>query len=432
MKIADFFVALGFDIKGETTLTRVDHNLKKAEINALALLAGVTALNAAFYAMVGAATGAAVALTKFNLATGQSADELQRWQYAGRLANVQANEMTDAFKAIQEAQTKLRLTGEGAAPFQFFGLSVNQSVPSLLKKLHEVIQTGDVGASRMMASQLGISENVFQFLRQSNLGLTEYNAKLTLSTENLLKLNRAWQSIVASLEMIRNRFAETFAGPLTAAARVIKFMVDSLGVFVVWLGKATPGATALRWALFGIVLALGALFVILSGVVLILGAFLIAVKALTVASVPLLLAIAPIVIVLGLMAVALGTAIVLIQDFWTQIAGGKSAFDWNDNLLLTVKNVERLARAIEWVLDNWKKLSIISALINPGVGIGMLQAQSAVTNGVRGLPANYQQTNDIKITVDGAKDPKATGIQVHRSLNRAISDASRQIPLAAP
>lgn len=432
MKIADFFVALGFDVKGDQQLTQIDQRLKKAEIGALGLLAGVTALNVAFYAMINSAANAAVSLSKFALSTGLSADELQRWQYAGRLANVQADEMVEAFKAVQMAQTKLKLTGEGAAPFQFFGLSVNQSVPDLLKRLHQVIQTGDTGAARMMAGQLGISENVFQFLKQSNLGLNEYNAKLTLNSEKLLELNRAWQSVVATVTMLKNRFAETFAGPLTVAARALKLAADGLGNFVVWLGKSTPLATALRWALFGVVVVLGLLFIALTAIVTVLGAAVVAMKVLTIASIPLLAAILPIILVLGVMAAALAGVIVLFQDFWTQIEGGKSAFDWNDNLLFTVKNVERLARALEWVLDNWKKVSGITALFNPGVGLSMLTNEKQLTNSIKGLPANYQQTNDINIHVNGARDPNATGRAVGVSLNRSLSDAARQLQIPSP
>lgn len=432
MKIADFFVALGFDVKGDQQLTQIDQRLKKAEIGALGLLAGVTALNVAFYAMINSAAGAAVSLNKFYLSTSQSTDELQRWQYAGRLANVQADEMTEAFKAIQMAQTKLKLTGEGAAPFQFFGLSVNQSVPDLLKKLHDVIQTGDTGAARMMAGQLGISENVFQFLKQSNLGLNEYNAKLTLNTEKLLALNRAWQAVVASIEMVKNRFAETFAGPLTVVIKALKLATDALANFVVWLGKSTPLATALRWALFGVVVVMGLLFLALTAVVTVLGAAIVAMKVLTIAAVPVLAALAPIVIVLGLMGAALAGVIILFQDFWTQIEGGKSAFDWNDNLLFTVKNVERLAAALQWAVDNWKKFSAITALFNPGVGLSMLTGEKQITNGIKGLPQNFQQTNDIDIHVNGARDPSATGHAVGKSLNRSLSDAARQVPLPAP
>ncbi len=140
----------------------------------------------------------------------------------------------------------------------------------------------------------------------------------------------------------------------------------------------SPLATALRWALFGVVVILGVLFFALTAIVAVLGAAIVAMKILTIASIPLLAAIAPIVIVLSLMAAALAGVVVLFQDFWTQIEGGKSAFDWNDNLLFTVKNVE------------------------------------------------------INVTVSGGKDPKTTGRDIGRGIDQSLRDTARQMPIPAP
>lgn len=434
MKIADLFVALGFKTEGAETLPEVERKLVKAEMSAVKLLAGVTALNGAFLYMMKTATDASVALQKFFLISGLSTQELQKWQMAAKLGNVEGNELAATILTIQKAQADLKLGQGNIAPWQFFGLSIRQTPFQVLKQLHDQFQTMDPAIARTMASQLGISENLFQWLRRDNLELETLNANLRLTEEqqkSLNTLNRVWQELVISVLSLKNRLAETFAGPMAMFLRVLQTIVNYLGQFVDWLNRGTVAATGVRWALVAVVALFLAAGAALTVFVTVLGAVIAAMKLLTVVSLPILAAIAPIVIVLGIMAAALTTLIVLIDDFWTQCKGGKSAFDWNDNLILTVKNVERLAALMQWFIDRKDILKTIGEWTTPQ-GIAGKAAEFFSRDAAKGSgkPADVHQTNHVDVHIDGATDPKTTGREAGRSIKQAILEAAYQMPLA--
>lgn len=435
MKIAELFVSLGFDVKGDSKIVTVEQNLGKAQGKALMLLAGVTALNAAFYAMMASATGAAVALGKFAVSTNLSSVELQEWQHEASKFNVTGDEVTATLSAINQAQAEIKLGQGNIAPFQFFGLSVNQSAFDVMKKFAEVSKGMDPGIARTMASQMGITDNMFQFLQQANLDLERFNKNLLLTGEEqarLVKLNRVWQDIVFSLGALKNRFADTFAEPLTKAANMLKDLIDKMAEFVDWLHSGSTGADVMKWVLLAIVAALGAAFVALTAVVTVMGVLIVVVKALSLAALPLLAALAPIVITIGLIVGALTVLVLLIDDFWGAIDGKDSLFDWNDGLIFTIKNVELLAAAMTRLMETSDKIRATAKLLFSGgfngselknIWSGEDAARPSRPSGAGG---SVSQTNTVNVAVDGAGDPVAVGREVGKTVKQAIIEASGQ------
>lgn len=438
MKIAELFVALGFDIKGDDTLHKVERNLAKAEGAAVTLLAGVASLNLAFYAMISSAAEAAVSLQKFESSTGLSSEELQRWQLAAKKAGIEGDEMVKTLTALQTAQKNVMLGQGDFSPFQFFGLSVSQDPFAQLKTLHEKFQTMDPAFARIMAGRLGISENLFQWLRRDNLELDQFNQKLLLTTaqqKNLWNLNKAWQDVLFTLSAIKNKLSEAFAEPLAAALRILKQFLLLAADFIEWLNGTSVAANITKTALLFIVAALGLLLAGLSALSVALGAVLIAVKLLALGLAPLAVAAAPFLLVVGLMLAGIATLVLLIDDFWTACRGGKSALDWNEDLILTVKNVERMAHAIEWVitqLDRLKKattehkgLSFLSNLLLPGSGLFL----PAMAGDKGGGATTVHQENNTKIHIDGAGDPKAVAGEAKYQWEKSISDTASVLRL---
>ena len=431
MKIAELFVALGFDIKGDDKLLGVERNMTKASGASVQLLAGVSALNIAFYAMISTAAEAAVSLQKFAWNTGLSSEELQRWQRAGQAAGIQGDEMIKTLTALQTAQKNVMLGQGDFSPFQFFGLSVGQDPFDQLKTLNAKFQTMDPAFARIMASRLGISENLFQWLRRDNLELDKFNEKLLLTNQQqkaLWSLNKTWQDLLFSLSALKNKIAETFEEPLERAAKLIKEFVLLGADFLDWLNGTSIAANITKTALIFLVAGLGALLVMLTALTAVLGAVTIAVKLLALGLIPLAIDAAPFLLVIGLMLVGLAVLVFLIQDFWVACRGGKTAFDWSEGLILTVKNVERLAKAIEWVIDLFEKmdkaqkdhktLAIVGNLLMPGAGL--LLPMMAGNGG--GKTTN--QENNVKIDVHGAGDPAAVGRGIVTEMQRSINQAS--------
>lgn len=421
MKIADFFIALGFDIKGAPEVEKTDQAVEKLNLSSLKLLAGVTALNAAFYAMIARGVEVGVTLQKFALTTGMSTTELQKWQLTAVRGNVAAKEMAQAIGVVQKARAAIAFgNAEAAAPWMLLGIDPRQDPFKVLEQLRQQVLKLDPAIARQKLSEMGFGEDMLFLMRQQNFGRSNMGRETIVNpeeTQRLAALGGAWKEFLFILGQVGARFAAQFAEPLAAVLNQLTRGLTLVGKFVDWLDKGSAGANAFKYALLGILVVLGGLQVALPLLMLgPFGAFLGAIM---------------------LIVVGLGGLILLIQDFWVACRGGKSLFDWNDGLLLTVKNVERLATAIEWFISTYQRAagvikahpwtgnlgaSILGAM--PGLGgVGVLGRMA-----VGAMSGSSTQTNEINVTVPPASDPHTTGQAVGKAAAREISDAYGQMP----
>lgn len=423
MKIADFFIALGFQVKGKEDVDKADQSVQKLEFSSLKLLAGVTAVNAAFYAMITKAVEAGVSLQRFALTTGLSTDELQRWQLTAVRGNVAAGTMVQAIDAIQKARAALAFGDtEPSAPWMLLGLDPREDPIKVLQKLQEQIVRLDPAIAKNVLGRLGLSEDLYYLMRQPNFGKSSLAKNMIVSPEevnNLAKLGSAWREFLFTFGQVMTRFASQFAEPLAAILKQFTQFLALGARFVDWLESGSKGAEYMMYALLG-------LLVVVTGLGIALG----------------ILALGPVgafVGLLGIMAVALGGIVVLIQDFWVACEGGKSAFDWGDGLLLTVKNVEALSLAITVLIDTWDRLvaavksgkGVLDILGDIGAAAGgnpsalvgaALMDKNSLTN-------QNIQTNHINVSVPAGSGAHETGREVGRGASRQISDAFGQMPL---
>lgn len=431
MKIAELFVALGFQTQGAQQLPVVERGLAKAEGSAVKLLAGVTALNVGFALMMKTAVAASVGLQKFFFATDLSTQEMQRWVAAAKLGNVEGAELIATVSALQKAQADIKLGQGNIAPWQFFGLSINQTPFDVMRKLHEKFLKMDPAIARTMAAQMGISENLFQWLRRTDLALESVNNRLLLTEKQqaaLNNLNVAWQRLSVSVVALRNHLAVTFAGTVTVAANAFRMIVDWLGKFVDWLNSGTTASTAVKWVLLAVASAVALLTVALTALVAVLGTLGALLKLAALAAMPVVAALAPIVIVVGLMIAGVAALVLLWNDFLTAVEGGKTAFKWMD---ASVKSFKALANAIGWVIDNAQTLKTTAGwLFNPaGMALDLQLKAFRASPAMQGRPGAITQENNVNVHVHGADDPKSTGREVASSVKQAVSEASYQMPL---
>lgn len=421
MKIADFFIALGFDIKGAPDVEKTDQAVQKLEVSSLKLLAVTTALNAAFYAMMKNGVEVGLVLQRFALTTGLSTQELQRNELAAVRGNVAARSMAEALGTIQKARVAIAFgNGEAAAPWMLLGIDPRQDPFKVLEALRQRILSLDPAIARQKLSEMGFGDDIMFLLKQPGaFGGARLDRRLIVSDEEakrLASLGAAWKEFLFTVGQVGARFAAQFAEPLAAVLNQLSKALVAVGRFVDWLDRGSAGADAFKYAVLGLLVVMGGLNAAL-GLLIIgpVGAF---------------------VGLLAIMAVALGTLVLLIQDFWVQCRGGKSAFDWNENLLFTVRNVERLARAIEWCIAQWHKLSGLNfggtLAFAQGGGFGSIALPpnlGAPAGGAASGPVT--QTNSITNNINGAGDPHAVGREVGRSTTRQVSDAFAQMPLPA-
>lgn len=419
MKIADFFIALGFDIKGAPEVEKTDQAVQKLELSSLKLLAVTTGLNAAFYAMVKNGVEAGITLQRFALTTGLSGEELQQWSVRAARGNVAAAQLATAIGTIQKARASIAFgNAEAAAPWMLLGIDPRQDPFKVLEALRQQVARLDPAIARQKLSEMGFGDDIMFLLKQPGaFGAGRLDRRLVISDEEskrLAGLGAAWKEFLFTLGQVGARFSAQFAEPLAAVLAQLTKALILVGRFVDYLERASAGATGFKYAVLALLVVLGGLNAAIG--LLILGP------------------VGVFVGLLGIMAVAFGGLILLVQDFWVQCRGGKSAFDWNENLIFTVKNVERLARAIEWAIGKFRELKAWNdahtfTLFDPAnPTAGPHWGRSAAPAGNVGT---ISQTNAITNNINGAGDPHAVGREVGRSTARQVSDAFGQMPLPA-
>lgn len=423
MKVAELFVSLGFQIEGRQELETVDRNLGRAELSALALLAAVAAVNAAFLAMMNRAVDAAVGLDMFAKTTGESTQELQQWQAMAAKSNVSATAVTEAIKNIQHVRSEIALGNvDASSPWFLLGIDPRQDPIKVLGRLKDAIKDLDPAIARNLIGRMGFGDDILYLLKQNkSLGSLFVNDR---DRDRLTSLGGAWKNFLFNLTTSATSFSATFASGLERIVEFLNRGVMLLDRFVGWLNSGTSAANTMKTGLIGLVALVGVLGVALAGIAAILGV----IKAITLALElsPIGIALTAILLVVGGLALALAALILLIEDFWTQASGGKSRYDWNENLILSIRNVERLAKAFEWVIANQAKIKDWSLNFNPfipGAGAisGWLNGPSVKPQGFPG--ARGDTTVDVDIHVDGSQDPVTTGREVGKSVKREISDA---------
>ncbi len=440
MKIAELFISLGFKVDGGDTLQRVDQGMNRANVSALGLLTAVTAVNAAFYVMMNRAVDAAVGLDRWQRSTGGQVDTLQRLQYGAARANVAAATIADGIKQIQKTRAEISLGNvDASSPWFLLGIDPRQDPLKVIEQLRKALAGMDPALQRTMTSRMGFSDDMLYLLQQK-----QQFGSIFVSQDEIEKLTRlggAWKGFLFNVNVVATKFAASFAEGLQRIFMHLERVVLLFEKFTRWLNSGTSGANALRTVLGLIVIFLGLAMVALTGVVFLLG--LLKAALIAIQLIPIVASLTALVAVLALMAAGIVFLILMIQDFWTAIDGGKSLFNWNENLLISVKNVERLARAMEWVRDT---VSAAGAAMKRHFGNDRGYGFGALGEAIFGNPDGYKDrlarpamagrsgggTNNnakVDIHVDGARDPVTTGREVGRHVGRELSDAFAMAPL---
>lgn len=422
MKIADFFIALGFKVDGGETLPKTEEGIKKLEVSSLKLLAGVTALNAAFYSMIAMGVEAGIALQRFALTTGLSAEELQRWQLTAVRGNVAASKMAEAIGTIQKAQASIAFgNAEAAAPWMLLGIDPRQDPFKVLEQLRQQVLKLDPAIARQKLSEMGFGEDMLFLMRQPNFGRGNLDRRLVVSddeTKKLAGLGAAWRELLFTLGQVGARFSAQFAEPLAAVLKELARGLTLVGRFVDWLEKGSLGAEIFMHAMIGILVVMGGLAVAIG--LLLAGPF------------------GEFTAIVALAAIGIAALILIVQDLWTAMTGGKSAFGIKDDIValialfgpfgesiaavagawaLLVKNMDAAKNGLGWAVD------II------GAGSGNAGALAGRIGAMQAGSSSAEQTNHINVTVPAASNPQQTGRDVGLATARQISDAFGQMPL---
>jgi|GEM_PF-1870166 len=224
--------------QGKTSVMDLTESFTGLSASELAFGFAITGAVAGMAALSKWATQTAENLFKFKLATGLSTQELQAWQLAAGKAGVDGSEVANSLKNIQTAQAQIALGQGNIAPWALLGINPNQDPNKALWDIHERIKESAgmaPGMARLLTSQLGISEEMFQFLRRDNIELTDLNRKLSLSdkaTKSFDAVNQSTSDLGNKLGLLGMNIARLFNPTIKLLADGLDVVATALTLFL--------------------------------------------------------------------------------------------------------------------------------------------------------------------------------------------------------
>lgn len=459
MNIAEFFIALGFDIQGDQQLKRLDVDLKKLQTSATKLLAVFGGMTASMALMMQQAMGLTNAFRQFEGITGLSAQELQKWQGQARALGVDAEEVTQAILALQKQSAEIAMGGGNIKPWQLLGISPHQDPFSLLTQLKERIKGLRPEIARSVLAEAGISDNMYFVLKATNEELAKFAENAVVDPKvqaELNALNVSWNQLIVLVRRSATAFAAVLAPAATYVMDKLKALSVQLSKVTQWLRSASPVAKVVRGLLVliagAIVAITGALVLLVPVLALLTGAM----GALSSASLPILILFGKITLVVLAIAAAITALVLIVEDLWTAFEGGQSVFKEimkyikfiTPGLYMISKVMDyvkrRRQKPDESVLESDKSQYSDRILgLDPMFGgksgrkifeaIKVDPAERMVDASINvprlGSSSNVRQENNIDITVHGSSDPRRTAGIIADSVSQEIAYAADQLPV---
>lgn len=467
MKIADFFVSLGFDIDGAPELKELDARLGTMMGNASKLLAVFASMTAAMGVMLNKTLDTAEGFRKFEAVTGLSGNELKRWNYLAKQTGTEADEVASSIKSLQEARANIMMGTGNVKPWQLLGIAPSDNPFETLKLIRERIKDLDPAIARTIVSQMGIGEGVFAMLRLSNKEFEDLNRKFELTrgqTDALNKANVEWAKFKFEISAVRDRIVAELIPALTPVIKFLGKIVGLMGNFANWLSKGSAAAKVVRVAMIAVAAAIVAITAALTVLVGVLGLATAAIAALQLAAAPIMPVLWAIAAAVLVATAVLAAAVLIVQDLWVALTGGDSVIEKAlikpfkefglkingviEDMLRFLGIFDSLKNAATWLYskatgatmldaDDLKKLDEASKKYRDFRAGQMLDPSASLTDAAlapkasTGNSSNVSQENNISINVDGGKDPFQTGRAIADPLKRALTDAAYQIPVPA-
>lgn len=477
MKIAELFARIGLktDEDKAKSFSRAMTTVKVGLIATTAVAAG-TAI--AIRKITSEAMQASVAFKQFEIETGSSAQELQKWQAVAEQTNQSAESVSSAIKAIVSNQEKIKLGQGNISGFQILGIDPRQDPFKILEDLREKTKGLSDGMRKNILSQIGVGTGMLQTLNLTRKEFDEMAGRAwIISPQAIETLNQTKSAIDLAGRSINYMKAQIAVGLAPQIKKITKdfqkwmkvnekgiiegfkkgFKYVSLFVKAVYnagtmVNRIVSSTIGWEYAIYGLI-----------------GVFLALNSALLLSPI-------------GLIAAGFILLVAVLDDLYTYSKGGKSLFGalmkefpaLEKTIFGTFKTIKevlqliqsyatgdtqgmknitkewgllgdainKVAKAMEWtkrIMDESginKVAKDFQAKVVKDKGMllkmeGMLYAASPMfkyfmdktTGG-----GTTTQTNNIKVNITGNGDPIATGNAAAKSIQREINAASAQLP----
>jgi len=223
MKIGELLFELGF--KADTMKLK-DFGKAVTELNMSSIIAatGFGAVYEGAKKLVGLADDMALGINNFGLQTGQSTQEIQKWNAMADQAGVSAGTIAASIGTLQDEVFRMKFTGEGSNVWAMLGLDPTHVTDkfALLKMLHDRLHGMSVDQQRWFTEQLGMSTEMLNIWAMSNEELAKEKDNEALSAASLAEMARyhainarlghdlavTWAQIGVALEPVFKGFEE--------------------------------------------------------------------------------------------------------------------------------------------------------------------------------------------------------------------------------
>lgn len=244
MRVAELFVSLGIKGADKTAgaLSGIRTRMKDLTSTSLEAKAGIIGMMYGLERLMSSSAQVGTGLTQFEVLTGKSADQLQRWQYLALKSGESADEMTSSIQSVQNAMTKMVL-GQGAPSGMTALSNVVGFDPAkardtfyVMDKLREYARaTKDIpDVGNEILKSFGISDHTIEALRTSNVDLNKIPAGHAYSDAQRKRLNDVnigWSLLGDKIEhsfgKMNAKFGPQLIGDISRLADQVLRMVDA-------------------------------------------------------------------------------------------------------------------------------------------------------------------------------------------------------------
>jgi len=211
MNIAELFARIG--LKTDEHKAKSFHRaMTTVKVGMFAATAAAAATSLAIRKITSDAMAGAVAFKQFEVETGASAQQLQKWQSVAEQTNQSAESVSSAIKAIVSNQEKIRLGQGDISGYQLLGIDPRQDPFKILEDLREKSKGLSDGMKKNILSQIGVGTGLLQTL---NLTRDEFDSMA----------DRAWIISPQAIETLNKTKSS-----VDLASRAIKYMKTQIAV----------------------------------------------------------------------------------------------------------------------------------------------------------------------------------------------------------
>lgn len=258
MKIGEFFVGLGVDLdnKDNAKLNDFIRAMGNLDLKSISAIAGLSSVFLILKKVTDQTIRAGMSLSNFNIETGHSTQKLQQWSFIAEQVGASAGDIESAVKSLSYATAQIKLGQGNIAPFQMLGISPDQDPFKILLKIRERIKGLDPSMTRLILSQLGLSESMLLVLNASDDQIDTIKKQYYLNEKQIIQvreMRRVWVELRQGLFFFMNTVG-TFLSP--TFKNIGLFLKDVVGGISLVVEKLKP----FKFAVFGIAIVIGAVF----------------------------------------------------------------------------------------------------------------------------------------------------------------------------